>query len=76
MVPSCSQLYYAYGPAIHFCHFAPDTEGQRNNELETPSSLFYIPSSFSLLSFSLFIVFSKEISLEFVSIMQLGSSQE
>lgn len=49
---------------------------KENNELETLSSLFYIPSSFSLLSFSLFIVFSKEISLGFVSIVQLHSGQE
>lgn len=51
-------------------------KAKENNELETLSSLFYIPSSFSLLSFSLFIVFSKEISLGFVSIVQLHSGQE
>lgn len=37
---------------------------------------FYIPSSFSLLRLFLFTVFSKETSLEFVSIVQLCSSQE
>lgn len=51
-------------------------KAKENNELETHSSLFYIPSSFSLLSFSLFIVFSKENSLEFVSIVQVHSCQE
>lgn len=51
-------------------------KAKENNELETLSSLFYIPSAFSHLSFSLFIVFSEEISLGFVSIVQLHSGQE